>query len=53
MGRAAKNMHRHMLAGNGKENQRTMPEHKVKMKEATQSKGTSNAPAKTRADHTK
>lgn len=30
MGRAAKNMHRNMLAGKGKDNQKTMPEHKTK-----------------------
>lgn len=30
MGRASKNTHRNILAGNGKENQKTMPEHKTK-----------------------
>lgn len=30
MGRAAKNMHRNILAGKGKENHTTMPEHKTK-----------------------
>ena len=30
MGRATKNMHRNILAGKGKEIQKSMPEHKTK-----------------------
>lgn len=54
MGRASKNLHRQILAGHGKDNYKTMPEHKIKpAMNVAQMKGTDNAPAKTSADNTK
>lgn len=51
MGRAGKNTHRNILAGKGKENQKTMPEHKTKtVTNVPQPKG-KNPPLKQYASH--